>query len=82
MGQTLAEVQAAHYANDEANKIQKSRNGRHRAEETPLDESPSESPRVEHEAPPNKVQSRQNEEHYHGKLPLQSRRKPALRRHQ
>jgi hypothetical protein len=82
MGQTLVKVQAAHDADDEANKVKKGRNGRHRAEETPLDESPSESPGVEHETPPDKVQSRQNEEHHHGELPLQSRRKPALRRHQ
>jgi hypothetical protein len=58
MGQSLVEVQAAHNTHDEANKVKNRRNGRHRAEERPLDESPSESPRVEHETPPNKVQSR------------------------
>ena len=58
MDQTHVEVQAAHNTNNEANKVKKGRNGRHRSEETPLDESPPESPRIEHETPPNEVQSR------------------------
>jgi hypothetical protein len=81
--QTLAEVQAAHDTNDEANENKKRRNGGHRAKETPLDKSPSERRRIKHGTPPDEVQSRQDEEHDHGELQLQSRCKPALRwRHQ
>ncbi len=78
MDQALVEVQAAYDTNDEANEDKKRRNRQHRAKETPLDESPSESLRIEHEAQPNEVQSREDEEHHHGYLPLQSRCKPAL----
>jgi hypothetical protein len=63
MDQTHVEVQAAHNTNNEANKVKKGGNGRHGSEETPLDESPSECPRIEHETPPNEVQSRQSKEH-------------------
>jgi hypothetical protein len=77
--QTLVEVQAAHNTNDEADEDKKRRNGCHRAEETPLHERPSECPRIEHETPPNEVESRQSEEHHHGELQFQSRCKPTLR---
>ncbi len=83
MDQTLVEVQEAHDTDDEVNEDKKHRNGRYRAKETPLDESPSECPRIKHETNSDEVQSRQDEEHHHGVFPLQSRCKPALRwRHQ
>jgi len=80
MDQTHAKVQAAHDTNDEANENKKRRKGGHRAKETPLEKSPSERRRIKHGAPPDEVQTRQDEEYDHGELPLQSRCKPALMR--
>jgi hypothetical protein len=81
--QALVKVQEAHDTNDEANENKKRRNGDHRAKETPSDKSPSERRRIKHGTPPDEVQTRQDEEQDHGRLPLQSRCKPALRwRHQ
>jgi hypothetical protein len=79
LDQTLIEVQAAHNANDETDKVKKRRKGCRRAKEPPLDESPTERARIEHKAKPNEIQGRQDEEYQHRGLQLLSRSKPALK---
>ena len=76
--QTLIEVHAAHNADYEINDDKNRRKSYNRAEKGPLDESPAEGVRIEHQTPTDDIQSGEDEEHGHLGLQLFPRSEPTL----